>query len=822
MTPDRAFHQDARTDALCLWHRMSIALPACIRTDGTAAADQVAIVPPGTDLLLAALPHREGGDDPALCTGAALLGTREPNLSAYLTGHALLADAYNSDGIVVAQGRHAILAWLFNTTGFGYAPAALWKLAGWRIGWVASFLDQLRAGGAEGALIIAERQAAAALRQMWLALDQPKVEGGHLAASGAVPVGRALIDLVTAIDRILDQMTKPDAPVSQIIAVRKIRAALVHGLDRYCRFLAEADRAAGEATPIASVRTGTQSAKQVMASDQLELAKLKGAFKVAKVMTSAAMLFALATDHNDVVPTSSPRDKPAKASIRVLEHKLTRTKALMGAPDISALDVELDRLNDCLNLLATDAPPRWRTKHHAGLARLSFGDRAVRMSALDRVRTDLIYRLIVTRRLDQVYRVLPWMAALSDIFPGVFGGPLGAIAQLFEAGRAYEIALELLRRLYGADDVARLDTKKGAKAVRTPGLLVDQVAARSRIGFLLAEGTLSHHMAQAHLAGCHLDASHPIPTAVAGRLDWSFVGSLSDPVTAATVQDAELCKSIYATRKNERDLPRYMGLALLPMLGKAITDIFVGRLRGPAFSDHITTIEETDKILARVAAPGMTRGVGVATRELMRSVLRSLDVGDAVDPDEWRSDDEVVADARTRELNRADNRINRNTPAAKEMDGGAIRRAASKADEAAGSPGRDMWDLIDRARTWKWSKDGVVKSEDEPLELVLEGHTQPPGLVPLGSQFMYPLWFSPHIDRHKLAWLADGAPLHSPVAFGDIGHAGLIAEVVAAMRASAPKLYAHSVVDAAIVRVMTIWFTGFSNIAADHVHVRIR
>jgi len=821
MTPDRAFHQDVRTDALCLWHRMSIALPACVRADGTAAAEQVAIVPPDTDLLLAALPHREGGGDPALSPGAALVGTREPDLSGYLAGHAVLADGYSNNGIVVAQGRHAILAWLFNTTGFGYAPAALWKLAGWRIGWVARFLDQLRAGGAEGALIVAERQAAAALRQMWLAIDQPAVERGHLAASGAVLVGRALIDLVTAIDRVLDQMTKPDAPVRQIVAVRKIRAALVHGLGLYCRFLADADRTAAESATKASVQT-SGDAKPRASADQLELTKLKGAFKVAKVMTSAAMLFAIATDHKDVVPTSLPRDKPVKASIRILEHKLTSTKALMSAPDISALDVELDRLNDFLSPLAADAPPSWRTKHHAGLARLSFGDRAVRMSALDRVRTDLIYRLIVTRRLDQVYRVLPWMAALSDVFPGVFCGPLGAIAQLFEAGRVREIALELLRRLYDEDDEGRLDTERGKNAVRTPALLVNQVVTRSRAGFLLAEGALSHRMAQAHLAGCHLDANHPIPMAIAGRLDWRFAGSLSDAATAATVQGAELSKSIYATRQYERDLPRYMGLALLPMLGKAITDIFVGRLRGPAFFDHVTTIEETDKILARVAAPGMTSGVGVATRELMRSVLRSLDVEDAVDPDEWRSDDQVVADTRTRELKRADNRINRNTPAAKEKDGGAIRRAASKADEAAGSPGSDMWDLIDRARTWKWSKDGAVKSDDEPLELVLEGQTQPPGLVPLGSQFMYPLWFSPHIDRHKLAWLADGAPLHSPVAFGDISHAGLIADAVAAMRASAPMLYAHSVVDAAIVRVMTIWFTGLSNIAADHVHVRIR
>jgi hypothetical protein len=800
---------------------MSITLPDVVQPDGTAAINQVATVPPGTDLLLAALPHREGGHDPAQWTGAALSGSREPDLSIYVAGGILLDPGYAGSGMVTAQGRHAILAWLFRLTGFGYAPAALWKLAGWRIGWIASFLDRLRIGGPEGALIVAERQAAAAIRQMWLALDQPKVQEGHLAASGAVLVGRALIDLVTALDRVLGEMTKPDTPIKQLTAVRRIRTTLAHGLDRYCHFLEEADRAAANAAPITSVLTGAQANPALRPlSAALELTKLKGALKVAQAITSAVALFAITSDHNEVLPTASSRDKPMKASVGMLGHKLAKTKALMGAPEITAIDTELDRLNDSLARLATGAPPSWRPRHQVGLARLNLSNRASRLASLDLVRTDLIYRLIVTRRLDQLYRVLPWMAALSSVFPGVYGGPLGAIAQLFEAGRTYEIALELIRRLYDADDASRLDTKKGARALRTPASLATQVATRTRAGFLLAEGTLSHHMVQAHLAGLHCDPCHPIPTAVDGRLDWRFTGSLSDPATAATVQNVELSKSIYATRQYERDLPRYMGLALVPMFGKAITDIFLGRLRGPGFHEHVTTIAEMDEMLKRGEAAGMTSGVGVATRELMRSVLKALDVGHTGEVDEWRSDDEVVAEARTRELNRADKRINRNTPAHKERHGGAIRRTASKADEAAGSPGMDMWNLIDRARTWTSSKNSAAVSEDEPLELVLEGQVPPPGLVPLGSQFMYPLWFCPDIDRHRLAWLADGAPLHSPAAFGDIGHAGLIAEVVAAMRTSAPRLYARSVVDASIVRVMVIWFTGLSNITADHVHIK--
>ena len=821
MTPDRAFHRDVRADALGLWHRMSITLPDTIETDGSAAISQVAIVPPGTDLVLAALPHRECGGDPAQWTGAALFGSREPELSVYVAGRMLLAPPFAGSGMVTAQDGHAIAAWLFRLTGFGYAPAALWKLAGWRIGWVANLLDRLRAGGSEGALIVAERQAAEAIRQMWLALDQPKARKGHLSASGAVLVGRALIDLVAALDRVLDKMTKPDAPTEQLMAVRKIRASLAHGLDRYCRFLEAADRAAANTAPIKSVHTGVQAISALpRSSAQVELTKLKAALKLAQAILNAVSLFAIASDHDDVLPTVSPRDKPVKASVSMLDHKLATTKVLMNAPKIAAIDVELDRLNEYLARPAINAPPTWRTRHRVGLARLNASDRSARMAALDLVRTDLIYRLIVTRRLDQVYRILPWMAALSEIFPGVLGGPLGAIAQLFEAGRVHEIALELIRRLYDADDAARLDTRKGAHALRTSASLAFQVANRTRAGFLLAESALSYHMVQAHLAGRYFDPRHPIPTAIAGHLDWSLSDSLARAQTAAIVQDVELSKPIYAIRQYERDLPRYMGLALVPMLGKAITDIFLGRLRGPGFHEHITTIAEMDEMLKRTVAAGMASGPGVATRELMRSVLKSLDVGDSDEVDEWRSDDEVAANASARELNRADKRINRHTPAHKEKHGGAIRRAASKADQAAGSPGMDMWNLIDRARTWTASRNGVAVSEDEPLELVLEGQVTPPGLAPLGPQFMYPLWFCPSIDRDQLAWLANGAPLHSPAAFGDVGHAGSIADVVTAIRASAPRLYASSAVDPAIVRVMVTWFTAMSNITADHVHVR--
>ena len=325
-------------------------------------------------------------------------------------------------------------------------------------------------------------------------------------------------------------------------------------------------------------------------------------------------------------------------------------------------------------------------------------------------------------------------------------------------------------------------------------------------------------MAKAWLGGAPFDARHPISTAAAGELYWSLRGSLTDPTTAATISAAELAKPIYTSPSYETDLPRYMGLAVVPLLGFAVTQIFRGVGRGAAFGAQVAEVAAFDKhVLKRVAAPGMCASVGVATRELMRSMLRSLDIADDTDVDEWRSDDEVVASARTLELHRADDRLNRHTPVGKEQDGGAIRRVASKHDEAAGSPGDELWAMIDRATSWTPRKPGDVRSEDGALEAVLAGTRSPPGHAPLSPWFIPVLWLKPDIDARLLRWIGGGA---SP-GLQPSGRQQAVATVIDAVHAKAPALYlAANRVNDRQLRILVPLFTGLSAITADHAHVR--
>jgi len=81
MTPANKIQRDVRMDARGLYHRPGVTLPATVNPDGTASPDQLAKVAAGTNLALALLPHRELRAVPAHSRGAAIVGTREPDLS---------------------------------------------------------------------------------------------------------------------------------------------------------------------------------------------------------------------------------------------------------------------------------------------------------------------------------------------------------------------------------------------------------------------------------------------------------------------------------------------------------------------------------------------------------------------------------------------------------------------------------------------------------------------------------------------------------------------------------------------------------------------
>lgn len=794
MTPHRLFDRDSRVDIEGLAHRARITLPDVLRADGTASHDQVARVAPDANLKLAMLPHRELGGDPTSWPGSAIVGTREPELTAYLDRPGPVArDAYVTASITQAQSRDAILSWLYEMTGFRYAPAALWKLAGWQIGWAVDFLHRLKCGGADGAMIVAERQAAASVRAMWIAHDQAKEELGLTIASGAVPVGRALIDLITVFDRVCSEAIASGAlcTTKQRTAVREASALLIADLQRYCAGVTEAGNAA---TPNG------------------ERARIGRALVIARRILDALAMFTVT-------------DEAVSDRIRRLLHVLKKkVRAATIPPPVADIDAELSAANaqlnrlGCASLTNMSDHTAWPIATRAGLARLDITDRAERRAALDRIRTDLIYKLIVTRRLDRLYLVLPWMAAPSAAFTLTLGGPLGAIAQLFEAGRAREIALELKRRLYDGDISPRLNTTEGLAACVTSAAVRGAVHGHTGAGFLMAEGAHSHHMVQAYLGGGSFDPLHPIPVAVAGSTEWHLGASLSDVVTANTVSDTERGKPIYAVTDYDNDLPRYMGLTLIDLLGVALFDIFPGHARGKGFGLHTATVAEVDKKFGH-ATSAMAETASGANRELLRSMLKSIDVDERDVVDEWRDDAAVAASAATIELGRADALFNRHTPDSKDSTGGAIRRAASRqAAHMAGSAAH-LRALVDRARTWSPRKDGEVRSEDAPLDAVLRGDAMLPGLAPSAQLFIPALWFRPDIDRHLHAWLADGTPMWMPLALNNVRHAGLIARQVGIMREAAPSLYATAQIDRTTSRILVPLFTGLAGITADHAHV---
>jgi len=789
MTPANKIQRDVRMDARGLYHRTGVTLPATVNPDGTASPDQLAKVAAGTNLALALLPHRELRAVPAHSRGAAIVGTREPDLSSYLpAGHFSILACYPNPSIPQPQSQHDILKWLLEVTGLTYAPSAVWILAGWKAEWVASFLWRLLSGGAEGALIVAERQAACALRQFWLTFSGNLNERGSGAKiAGGDRLGRALVDTVSALFSLINegdaagQMNDEERK-----AARFLQRKLLGMTTRYVRFF------------------------ELAKTRKLGPAKMRGAFKAAKEVLDVIAMF-----------TVSDRE----LGVRVKRAEKTATKRTSDVIDgSSALNDILDSLEERLDCLAVDGqPPKWPEKYCISLDRLDNACRTDRMSAIKAVSTQHIYKLIVTRRLDQLYAVLPWLAALSGAFPGVWGGPLGAVAQLFETARTYEIALELGSRLYDPGDPDRLDVKKGKQAYANSHSVAQEVGDETRAGFRIAEHALSHSIINAWMAGLQFNRHHPIAAITRGSLRWSTKEAIRDLQTANVTTGVEHTKLIYQTQGYDRDLPAYAGLTLVAFIGHAIVNIFRANLRGPAFGKHVANVDLFDRdTLKRLPPEKMADSSPTATRELVRSMLKSMDVEIPDDIDLWPAKALVTCPPAARELARADGLLKAHDPArGKDTEtGGAIRRNATKHEKAIGNPTRRIRRLMDQARTWTEPKKGKGGSVDAPLERVLAGKKRSYSLTPVAHQPIYVLWFMPDIDRHLIEWIAKGASATSIVWFSNPNHAAAIAGPINALRARAAPLYAVANIDQRCTDVAVILFTCFSSLMSDDAHPR--
>lgn len=787
MTPGNKINRDVRKDGGALYHRKGVALPDFINTDGTASQDQVANVAAGTNLALAWLPHRELGAVTGNLKGAAIVGTREPNLLPYVpAGYASILACQPKQFISQPKSQHDILIWLLQETGFAHAPWAIRKLAGWQVEWIVNFLWRLLLGGAEGTLSVAERQAACALRQFWQVfidnLHQPN-SGAEIA--GGVRLGRALIDVLAALFALIDEeIAAGRLNKGERDEANALQRRLVGLVARYVRFFEQAK------------------------NHQSSAAKMRGAFKAAKEVLDIIAMF-----------TVSDRT----FGMRVKRAKTTADKRVADViDDSSPIDDIFDGLEQRLDRVVVDKyRTQWPDKYCISLERLDNACRTTRISALKAISTRHIYDLIVTRRLDRLYAALPWMAALSGAFPGVWAGPLGAMAQLFETARAFEIVLELGSRLYDPGDPHRLDVKKGKRAYATSQSLAAEVVTETRAGFRIAEHAISHHIVDTWVAGASLHRYHPLAAAARGSLRWSIKRAIADQHTVDMTTRVELAKSIYGTKRYDKDLPAFAGLTLIPFVGNAIANIFRANLRGPAFGEHVADVHVFDRdTLQRPPTRGMPWSCAAATCELVRSVLKSADVEMPDDVDVWPAKALVLNSDNTPELRRFDQRHKAHIPKKSEKTGGAIRRNATKHEEGIGNPTLRIWHLIDQARTWREPRDGARRSADMPLERILDGQARLYGLTPIAHHPIYVLWFRPDIDRHLIEWIATGAPTGSAVWFSNPDHAAAIAGPINALRARAAPLYAAARVDRRIVDVAIILFTGFSNLMSDDAHPR--
>ena len=785
MTPDRALHSDDREDIEALAHRARIILPDVILADGTASPDQVAIVPPGVVLSKAFLPHRERPGPLTTGPGAAIVGTREPDIGPYLTGFGTAAiDSGPHRHITRPQSRDDILVWLYDITGIRYAPAAFWRVAGWEIGWLANWLDRLLTGGAIGELIVAERQAAAAVRAAWIANRNGRGAGSPLLDTGMLLAARAVIDMLAAFARVIDEALHDPAVRAKRQKIDGAHAAVLQRLRSCIRAIEDAATA------------------RILGCDRQS--KVGRALDHARDIVDSIGLFTAVGEPigsrviriTEALPTKGRKPPP-----------LTMTFAA-GLDDLSA------RLETVIAAgPAPVAPARWCAEMTGDLSRLYNADEQARVSALALVRTDLVYKLVVTRRLGRVFEALPWMAAPSGAFRLTYGGPLGAVASLVEVARHREIALELKTRTFDTATGPRLDIRRGKREFGDPTKVRRALRLGTRAGFWLATSALSHHMVKAFLADRTFDSGHPLPTLQAGRLGWAFERSMHDPATMATVTGTELAKPIYASTSYHRDLAVYMGQGTADLLGGLLIDAFPGEFRDPGFNTFTRRADKRRKALGVGTNPFSGEEAGAANRELLRSMLKSLDTPtDGIDTD-WRLSATVDRDPDDVELRRFDDR-HAGHNGHRDSDGGKVRVRAAEIRKSQGDPGRALRHMVDRARGW------TDASNDETLAAVLSGRWRLTALTPVAQTGIPAIWFCPGIDTPVHDWIAGRAPMWEPLALGNVVHAGLVAREMQAVADAMPLLFGMPGAPALRRRILVPLWTGLAGITADHAHVR--
>ena len=777
MRLDRPFHLDSRTDAEGLWHRAGIEAADVIDRDGLAVSN-ISVCMPGVDLRRARLPHREYLGNSGKRAGAAVVGTRERQLD---------GDVLRDDGSIeigkwraLPASRAEIVAKLLGESGLIHAPHVVLKLGGWPVDYAFDGLHRLHRNDAESQALVAARLGDAAIRQMALLVIS---EDEHdIVRVGASRVVRAAIDAAVALMNVVDVAPTGDAIGQQLRG--KLAGRLVHLLNSLTEKLETA---------------------ATFSDARRRLARLKALIKVAQSFTDAIGRFTFASGR-------------MTDRVKTLIHSLAKDGKQPNSVADWALAVASMNARVCAAVPGR-AKPDWPYPYVTGvMAGLELADSSARQAGIAWVRCDFIYALIITRRLDRVYDVMPWLCVPSASFPLVFGGFVGAVAQLFEAARAMEIALELKRRLFDADDSDRLDKKKARKAYATPRSVAQSVFRRRGAGFLLAEAATSHHMVEAFIGGAQLDARHPIPVALAGRLNWSFSRSIRDLSTADSTGTGALAGAAFETTSYDKDVPRYMGMSLIEMLCCALCEIFTATRRGTGYSLHRGS--ESDDNGADVDADDDftgTEGIRRAHRQAMRSMLRTLDISVTDVAAIAAQEGDGLITVRTIEVDRLNSLKEEHLTREQEQTAQGLRRQGCRLANSRATRAHALRDLVDVARI-PVSARSKIPAADEPLAKILRGEVGLRGSAPIAHVFYHVLWFRPNIDSEILGWLAQlGAPSVRPPGTSDSKLLSVRAKI-AALEARAENGINLAAPIGRTIRTLVPMFTGLTGITADTAH----
>lgn len=282
----------------------------------------------------------------------------------------------------------------------------------------------------------------------------------------------------------------------------------------------------------------------------------------------------------------------------------------------------------------------------------------------------------------------------------------------------------------------------------------------------------------------------------------------------ATVTQTELAKPIYASANYHRDLAVYMGQGTADVLGGLLIDAFPAEFRDPGFNAFTRRADARRKALGVGTNPFAGEAAGAANRELLRSMLKSLDTPtDGIDAD-WRVSATVDGGPDDVELRRFDDRHTGHNGRRRDSNGGKVRVRAAEIRKAQGDPGSALRRMVDRARGW------ASDSDDETLAAVLSGRWRLTALAPVAQTGIPAIWFCPGIDAPIHDWIADGAPMWERLALGNVVHAGLVAREVQAVAEAMPLLFGMSMPPALRRRILVPLWMGLAGITADHAHVR--